>query len=45
MIRQSTRHGEGMQKHGVRECTSCTEMISMQNKEERGVVVVRDSGV
>jgi hypothetical protein len=46
MIRQSTRHGESMQKHGEIACTRCTETISMLNKEEMGVVVVkRDSGV
>jgi hypothetical protein len=40
MIRQSTRHGESMQKHGEIACTRCTETISMLNKEEMGVVVV-----
>jgi DNA-directed RNA polymerase subunit RPC12/RpoP len=46
MIRQSTRHGESMQKHGEIACTRCTKTISMQNKEEMGVVVVKsDQGV
>jgi hypothetical protein len=46
MIRQSTRHGESMQKHGKIACTRCTETISMQNKEEMDVAVVQsDQGV
>jgi hypothetical protein len=43
MIRQSTRHGQSMQKHGE---IACIETISMQNKEEMSVVVVQsDQGV
>jgi hypothetical protein len=35
-----------MQKHGGTAWTRCIETISMQNKEEMGIVVVeRDSGV
>jgi hypothetical protein len=35
-----------MQKYGGTTCTRCIETISMQNKEEMGVVVVeRDSRV
>jgi hypothetical protein len=46
MIRQSTRHGECMQKHGEIACTRCIETISMQKKEEIGVAVVKsDQGV
>jgi hypothetical protein len=30
-----------MQKHGGITCTRCTETISMQNREEMGVVVVK----
>jgi DNA-directed RNA polymerase subunit RPC12/RpoP len=45
MMRQSTRDGESMQKHGEIACTRCTETICMQNKEEMGVVVENDSGV
>jgi hypothetical protein len=46
MMRQSTRHGESMQKHGEIACTRCTDTISMQNKEEMVIVVVEgDSGV
>jgi hypothetical protein len=41
MIRQSTRHGESMQKHGEIACTRCTETISMQNKEEMGLLLFR----
>jgi hypothetical protein len=41
MIRQSTRHGESMQKHGERGCTRCTETISMQNKEEMRLLLLR----
>jgi hypothetical protein len=40
MIRQSTRDGGSMQKHGEITCTRRTETISMQNKEEMGVVIV-----
>jgi hypothetical protein len=35
---ESTRQGKSMQKHGKRQCTRCTETISMLNKEEMGVV-------
>ena len=46
MIRQSTRHGESMKKHGEIACTRFTETISMQNKEELGVDIVKsDQGV
>jgi hypothetical protein len=41
MIRQSTRHGESMQKRGEIACTRCTETISMQNKEEIRVVAIQ----
>jgi hypothetical protein len=41
MIRQSTRHGESMQKHGEIACTRCTETISMQNKEEMRLLLLR----
>jgi hypothetical protein len=35
-----------MQKHDEIACTRCTETISMQNKEEMGVVFVNiDQGV
>jgi hypothetical protein len=35
-----------MKKYGGTTCTRCTKTISMQNREEMGVVVVeRDSGV
>jgi hypothetical protein len=35
-----------MQKHGGTACTKCIETISIQNREDMGVVVVeRDSGV
>jgi hypothetical protein len=43
MIRQSTRHGQSMQKHGK---IACTKTLSMQNKVEMRVVVVQsDQGV
>jgi hypothetical protein len=46
MIRQSTRHGESMQKHGEIAYTRCTEAISMQKKEEMWVSFVQsDQGV
>jgi hypothetical protein len=46
MIRQSTQHGESMQKHGEIAYRRCIEAISMQNKEEMGVSFVQsDQGV
>jgi hypothetical protein len=42
---ERNRQGDRMQKHGERECTRCTETISMLNKEEMRVVVERISGV
>jgi hypothetical protein len=40
MIRESTRHGKSMQKHGEKGCTSGTETIRMQKTRDLGVVVV-----